>query len=330
MRNFVKTILIAVVALFVGYFIGAYLNVSDFSSAMAGGNITKANKFYKGIVNPELDAYKEKLMNDSTELQKAAVCLSVLSSRMTEFSGLVDIAMDAAADKEELASQIETLKRIQTLSANVKLAGDEAVNSFNAMVSGEENRGSLSYDQASRNLMLANMMVDRQIKVGKEFVVAVDNYFKNNKVEGNEKLAAARDLWAGYCAGNAVLNADEQELAYWSKKEQILSRNQLATVIIAQQEVLPAQVVVFNQEIVSAIAQNSDLPIAAQPVVPAQQIVSAQEVVSAQQIVSAIAAQGEIPMEALQAQASTSEQFVISSAEIVGNGSVLESHTPGR
>lgn len=127
MKNSVKTISITAVSLVIGFLIGALVNVPELSSSMGSGNITKANKYYKGIVNTELDSYKEKLMNDSTELQKAAVCLSVLSSRMTEFSGLVNIAMDAASDKSELENQLQKLQRIQTLSANVKLAGDEAI-----------------------------------------------------------------------------------------------------------------------------------------------------------------------------------------------------------
>ena len=67
------------------------------------------------------------------------------------------------------------------------------------------------------------MMVDRQISVGKQYVCDVDAFLRGKDVEDYKELALARDLWAGYCAGEARLTNDDEELAYWSKQQNLLT-----------------------------------------------------------------------------------------------------------
>ena len=193
------------------------------------GDITKVSKYSKNVVSPQASAFQEQILNDPQVYDQTRASLVVLSSRMNDFDNLVDIAVKSGNGIDELAPAIAQIKRISDLSANAKNAAVAAADSFNGMIEGKKASAS-DYETASRNLTLAYLMVDRQLNVGKEYVSSVDAYLKGRKIEDNLDLALSRDLWAGYCAGQAVLNNDKDDLAYWSGKNAIVNTDVLANV----------------------------------------------------------------------------------------------------
>lgn len=231
MKAKAKSIIGIVIGIVFGYVIGAFLGLPTTSGNAGQGNISKVSKYHSVAVNPAMSAFQEKLQNDSTELAKTTLSLTVLTSRMNEFSELVNIASDAADGNEALKAEIETLKTVQRIADNAVNAGRMAVSSIDGMVAGTSPSSANEYEQASQNLTVAYLMVDRQMQVAKHFVAAVDDFFKKNSVEQNVNLAAARDLWASYCEGNAVINNDEEELSYWQKKNSSLSGEQVNSVL---------------------------------------------------------------------------------------------------
>ncbi len=228
MKAKAKSILGVVVALLVGYLVGAFLGLPT-TSGVGQGNISKVSKFHMSSVSPAMSAFQERIQNDSTEMAKAALSLTVLSSRMNEFSELVSIAVEVADNNKELESEVEALKTVQRIADNAVNAGKIALNSFDDVASGAKNNSVSEYEQASQNLTVAYLMVDRQVQVGKQFVTAVDKYLKDKSIEDNITLATVRDLWASYCAGSAVLNSDKEELKYWENQNNKLSYEQISS-----------------------------------------------------------------------------------------------------
>lgn len=165
-------------------------------------------------------------MNDPEELQKTTASLAILTSRMAEFNELVSIAALVSEGNEELASSLENLQKVKSLAENARTNGVEALDALNSIADGK--KPATDYEQATQNLALTYMLVDRQICIGKQYVCDVDAFLRDKNVEDYKELALARDLWAGYCAGEAVLNGDSEELEYWNKQESLISSDALA------------------------------------------------------------------------------------------------------
>ena len=221
MKTNFKLALATIIGFVAGGVAGFFFSVAEITPDLAQGDISKASKFNKNVVSPAMSAFQEKIASNPEELEKATVSLTVLTSRMTEFDELVKIAAAASEGKEELAASLKDLLSVKQLAANARTSGNQALEALNAIAEGK--KSSVDYEQASQNLALAFMMVDRQISVGKQYVCDVDAFLRGKDVEDYKELALARDLWAGYCAGEAVLTNNDEELAYWSKQQNLLS-----------------------------------------------------------------------------------------------------------
>ena len=221
MKTNSKIALAAVIGFLVGGVAGFFFSGAEIAPDLVQGDISKVSKFSKNVVSPTMSAFQEKITSNPEELEKATFSLTVLTSRMTEFDELVNIATSASEGKEELAASVKYLQRIKQLAANARTNGTQALEALNAIAEGK--RSSVDYEQASQNLAIAYMMVDRQINVGKQYVCDVDAFLRGKNVEDYKELALARDLWAGYCAGEAVLTNNSEELAYWSKQQNLLT-----------------------------------------------------------------------------------------------------------
>lgn len=221
-----KLWLSVLIALLVGYVLGAVLGVPPTSSELGSGNVAKVSKFQKNTVNPELNAWQERLLADSTELGRTASSLLVLTSRMGEFDQLAGMSLSAADGISELEGAVSSLKAAAQMAANAKKAGQTAMESFDALISGTKTDAP-AYDKAQNDMTLAFLMLERQVNSGKLFVEQTDAYLAKAGKKGNEALAAVRDLWQDYCALDAVMNSNNSDVEYWSKTEKALTGSEL-------------------------------------------------------------------------------------------------------
>jgi len=217
MNTKVKTTAVIIGALAIGYFIGAFFGLPETSSNLASGNVAKVSKYHKATVSPKISAFQEKLQNDPEALESASITMAVLSSRMEDFSLLVDKSISVAGDMSEFSEEVDDLRTVKELSDNAVQAGRIASASLESLVSGENSEISTDYEQASNNLTVAYLMVERQVKLGKNFYISLDNYLLKN-TSGNPELIEIRDLWGEYCAGSAILNGDNEEKEFWGKQ----------------------------------------------------------------------------------------------------------------
>lgn len=221
MKTNFKLALATIIGFAAGCAAGFLFKNADTTAGAAKGDIAKVSKYSKEVVSPAMSAFQEKITSSPEELEKATTSLTVLTSRMTEFDELVKLAVAASEGKEELAASVKELQTIRQLAANARANGTQALEALNDIAEGKQ--PSVNYEQASQNLALAFMMVDRQISVGKQYVCDVDAFLNGKDVEDYKELALARDLWAGYCAGQAVLTQNNEDLAYWSKQQSLLA-----------------------------------------------------------------------------------------------------------
>ena len=226
MKTNFKLTLAAIIGFVAGGSVGFFFQTADTTEDSAKGDIAKVSKFSKNVVSPAMSAFQEKVTSDSVEFNKAKASLTILTSRMSEFNELVNIAAAASEGNDELAASVNNLLAVKQIAANARTNGTQALGALNAIAEGKQS--SVDYEQASQNLALAFMMVDRQINVGKQYVCAVDAFLRGKNVEDYKGLAIVRDLWAGYCAGDAVLNSDDEEIAYWQKQKSLLSESDAA------------------------------------------------------------------------------------------------------
>lgn len=237
-------IVIAVAAGFIaGCTAGMFLPNLETSANSGKGDIAKVSKFNRSVVGNGFSAVEEELKNNPEQLESTKATLSFLTGRMDEFNNLVDIAVAAGEGNETLAESINGLKKVQRLAENARISGEQAVEALEALSRGE--KSSIDYEQASQNLTVAFLLVDRQVNVGKQFVCDVDAYLKGRNMEDCIDLAFARDLWANYCCVEAAINEDKSELAYWNKQNNLISdvKGSLSS---------------MNQDIKTAIEQTID------------------------------------------------------------------------
>lgn len=231
-----KSIVIAAIALVAGYVAGSIIGYPA-TDGNGSGNIAKVSKYNKVELTPTVSAFQEKILNDKGELSKAAMSLTFLTSRMEEFSMLVDLAENATKNIQELELPVERLVDVRHTSQNAAKAGRAALESFNDLISEKPGQLAAQYEKTSQNLTLAYLMTDRQVRYGKDFVRAVDLFLKDKDVNDYLDLAAARDLWAEYCKGSSIINGDSSEQEYWTSMTGILGTDVLSKYV---QETVPS------------------------------------------------------------------------------------------
>ena len=207
-------IICLVLAVLAGFGLCLLVSGLDAEYGLLSGDVSMSSAFRKPAASPEMNAFREKVTNDTTEFNKALESLSVLTSLMAEFDELVTVASVASEGNGELASSLEQMVKIRRIAADARDSGVMALESLEAIAAGK--KSSIDYERASQNLSLAFLMVDRQKSVGRQFVFDVDAFLQGKDAAEYKDLAYARDRWAGYCARQAVLNGDKEEIEYWS------------------------------------------------------------------------------------------------------------------
>ena len=257
-----KFIVVSVVCLLVGYVIGGFIGIPPTIVGNAGGDIAKVSKFRMSKVSSQKSAFEEKLLSDTLELRKTAFSLLFLTSRMDEFSDLVALSEKAAGGNETLHPSLTRLSNMKELSLNAYNAGVEAAEALGQLAGGAKIGGGV-VDQATENLTLAYLMVDRQLSAAKYFIAEVDSYLKGKSVAANAELAEARDKWVVYCATDAALNADELEMAQWQDVTLLSAKEDLSS---ACNMIRNLEQVALNNSVWDAVIPSSGIQLCAKEV----------------------------------------------------------------
>jgi len=218
-----KTTILVIVALVIGFFAGVFIGVPIISNSAGLGDVSKVNLFRKSTDSTFVSAFEQKLKNDTVAFNNESAFVQLLSSRMFDFANLVEYTVIAAGDNKQLSEEVNALKNVKELSENALQAAKVAFASLEYLSTGEKTELATGYEQASKNLFVAYLLIDRQVQLGKQFVAAADKYLKGKSAEDVPDLAFVRDLWVNYCGESAWLNGDKLELEYWENKTAIAS-----------------------------------------------------------------------------------------------------------
>jgi len=232
MKAKVKNTLIAVGLLAVGYAAGIIIAIPDSSGNMAKGDISKVSMFRKAIIQPEYSAFEAKLLNDTLAREEESLSKDILVLKLQEFADLVDRSISVAGDIEELQNEVNALRQLKEMSLNAAKAGEVANAAFDNLQNGNKEDLGISYEQASQNMAVAYMLIDKQVRTGKEFAIAADEYFVKHSDMAD--LESVRDSWALFCCENAFLNGDKQEQKFWVGNKNVHIADSKLIKVIAQ------------------------------------------------------------------------------------------------
>lgn len=219
---YVKKIIVVIACILLlagGFMAGAMIGYPEVDSEQLKGDITKAKSF-KDIDNTEIEAAKELLASDTTYQNQMAISAMIISSRIAEMDSMVLATVKATEGIKELEDLNKAMVVMSKRTANARNTYNAFLAEADKVVKGEKSAG---YEQASNNAMVAYTMLENSLNDGPQIVGLLMQYLeKNNDAE----LSKVTGQWMYYCASDAVLGGDKEDIAYWKKIYDVASANE--------------------------------------------------------------------------------------------------------
>lgn len=216
---------IAIIAvLVVGYFAGAIIGWPIIDIDSTSGDIGKVRRNQQDVaVNLNTD-FDKQLISDSVFLQETEFIQCYILSRSAEFVAISKQSMEAMQNIPDFSEVNALMQQINQLGLNAENASLKAVAALDGVVKGE---GDGSFEQLSKNAIIAFLMLDNTASQSKNYVKAVDEFLKDKKVDDYVDLAFSRDLWVNFNFVSASVNQDVDLLEYWASFDNLLPENLL-------------------------------------------------------------------------------------------------------
>lgn len=218
-------IIVAVVALAIGYLLGSSMGSAD--SSQSKGDINAVNTYHQLLISPDYMSFNKGMEGSAEVLEQTISTLQIVEHRISGFSDLAALMNTMAANEPEVAPCVE-----QFLKANVegKRAMEQANDALNAaiqMKAGEK----VNTKKALKNAEAAMAYLDKQMAIGKQYVETVDGYLKDKNVQEHIMTATLRDLVVSHCAVNANLVQNDSEIDYWSNMKGMVESEDMAVTL---------------------------------------------------------------------------------------------------
>lgn len=207
-------IVVSAVGFLISFGLGYLCASLPFGEGNGKGDVTKVSKYSKKVVSPQASALQEKIMNDPEEFERAKALLDVFCTRIEAFGDLVGYSIEVGDGVEEFASVTERMKGISTMAENAKATAQEARDAFQAMVDGSKDAAA-DYEAASQKLLLAYMLIDRQLGPGEAFADEAEDFLRDRKLEENAGVASCMAFWAKYILSSSILRGDFNQSKMW-------------------------------------------------------------------------------------------------------------------
>lgn len=210
--NFALFLVLAIVAGF--SFCALYMSGSD-QTDLLNGDISKASRYNNVKEDPEMAVIVEKLQNDTVFFNQTMQSVQFLKERVTSLASLSEETAKICGDIPELSSNVPAMNSISAKAYNTSAMFDVVGNELEGIASGKK---SSEYEQAANTAFVGFQKIENRLDAGKAFVESAGNYLSEKNVEENEDLAGLVALWSVYCAQNAALMENENDLKYWGDK----------------------------------------------------------------------------------------------------------------
>lgn len=238
--NFALFLVLAIVAGF--SFCALYMSGSD-QTDLLNGDISKASRYNNVKEDPEMAVIVEKLQNDTVFFNQTMQSVQFLKERVTSLASLSEETAKICGDIPELSSNVPAMNSISAKAYNTSAMFDVVGNELDGIASGKK---SSEYEQAANTAFVGFQKIENRLDAGKAFVESAGNYLSEKNVEEDEDLAGLVALWSVYCAQNAALMENENDLKYWGDK--------LTTDDVTVQALKDFKIIDFHKDYNNAVA----------------------------------------------------------------------------
>src|SRR5574344_765345 len=211
-----KGMVIALCLLFlcVGYVTGVFVGWPNYENSLLSGDVGKAKKFKKEVALGDIAAVENKIRTDEQFRSQTLSSLAFINSRISEFNMDAQLSLSAVKELPEFKELSGNLELYIKKATNAQALSSKALNSLDELIKGKADN---DYAQLANNSILAYMLLNDGVILAKPFLERADLYLKGKKVQDNSKLALSRDLWMKYCAVEAFLRDNKEQLAVMCK-----------------------------------------------------------------------------------------------------------------
>lgn len=223
MKKNVQTILVAVVALAAGYFLGTKFGMEDINASQTKGDINAVNNYQQILTLPEDMAFTKAGAKDAEAIERTVGSLQIINARIAEYANLAKMMQTVAIADANLSTMGKEL--IELAAGDAATQAAEALEAAKKLQAGEQ----VNLKDAGKKATAAYNALEAEMTAGKQFVEAADAFLKDKNVMDNTLVATLRDMVASHCAVNSSLTQNDAEMDYWMNLNELLTSDQMAT-----------------------------------------------------------------------------------------------------
>lgn len=221
MKKNTSLIIVAVVALAIGYLLGS--NIGTGNNSQTKGDINALNTYNQLLISPEYMCFNKDMVNNQESIDKTIRTLQIVVQRIVDYRTLADMMDMMGSSDDTMAQYVEQFVKNEENSKAILTKAQQALQVAQRMKMGEK----ADTKKALKDAEAAFEYLTTQIQNGKQFIEDVDKQLKGKDVKEYIVIASVRDLVASHCAVNASLTQDEREIDYWCNLSELVERKDM-------------------------------------------------------------------------------------------------------
>lgn len=202
-------------AALVGFGASFLFGLNDSENGLLSGDISKASRYNNVKEDPEMAVVVEKLQNDTAFFNQTKMSVDYLKTRVSSLAVLAEETARICNDVPELSANVTAMNSLSAKAYNTSNAFDAVSGSLELIQNGKK---APAYEQAANNAYVGFQKIENQMYAGKDFVESAGKYLEDKNLEENGDLAGVVAMWSVYCAQDAVLTDNRDNLKYWAGK----------------------------------------------------------------------------------------------------------------
>ena len=204
-----------VAAAIVGFGASFLFAAADFQNGLGSGDISKASRYNNVKEDPDVAVIVEKLQNDTAFFNQSKASIEFLRDRVSSLAALSEETAKLCGDIPALNANVSAMNSLSVKAHNTSIAFESVSDELERIADGKE---SPAYEQTTNNAYIGFQKVENQLGAAKAFVESANDYLSDKDIEKNEELAGMVALWSVYCAQDAAIMEDKDNMKYWNGK----------------------------------------------------------------------------------------------------------------
>lgn len=204
-----------VAAAIVGFGASFLFAAADFQNGLGSGDISKASRYNNVKEDPDVAVVVEKLQNDTAFFNQSKASIEFLRDRVSSLATLSEETAKLCGNIPALNANVSAMNSLSVKAHNTSIAFESVSDELERIADGKE---SPAYEQTTNNAYIGFQKVENQLGAAKAFVESANDYLSDKDIEKNEELAGMVALWSVYCAQDAAMMEDKDNMKYWNGK----------------------------------------------------------------------------------------------------------------